>query len=198
MTFQRVREYPDKCLKVQSEPVVFFDDELASLITDLKDTVNVLGGLGLSAPQIGIPQRVIYVSTGGTQVVLINPVIYQEDDNRSMGEGCLSFPGVFQNVNRFNKIKCRYLDEVGGSHDQEFVGVVAQVVQHEIDHLDGRLLIDAVSKLKRDQIKRKMKRRHRRRGVFDEEPVPRRVQQGSHLSRKEKKIRKNHRRLSKR
>ncbi len=191
MAYRKILEFPNQLLRKKSEPVTVFDDELRALADDLHDTLNVANGAGLSAPQIGVFQRVIYIGVGKFTGVMINPTIIEVQSPASLGEGCLSFPGIFENVNRFQTVQCRYQDVAGDEHDITVSKVSAHVIQHEIEHLDGVLLIDKLSRLKRARLQRKTKKKARlMKAAIRQEQAPPRKKKNSSLSKKELKIRK--------
>ena len=193
MAYRTILKFPNQFLRTQSEPVTVFGDELQSLVADLHDTLNVESGVGLSAPQIGVAQQVIYVRGGGFDDAMVNPKILESDGLAMLSEGCLSFPGVFESVKRFTTVKCEYQDVTGEKHEAMLSDLAAHIVQHEIEHLDGTLLIDKLSTIKRDRIRRKAKKRARElKGLLNPQDSSRR-KKNSHLSKKELKIRKKQR-----
>ena len=127
---------------------------------DLKDTCTVEGGVGISAPQVGINKRVIVVTRDGELTALINPEIvsYEGTLNHKDKEGCLSFPGLFAKIKRFDDVVVSYLDEEGIQHEDRFSGFTSQIIQHEVDHLNGLTMLDRMHRLERDKYFRKQKR----------------------------------------
>ena len=199
MAYRKVLQFPNQALRKKSVPVIEFGEDLASLITDLSDTLNVENGAGLSAPQIGVFKRVIYVGSGDFTGAMINPVMTSKNTEMTLNEGCLSFPGVFENVDRYISIECTYFDVDGNEHTGTFDGISAHVIQHEIEHLDGKLLIDKLNTVKRDRLRRRAKKAARtQKALFNSSDSPQRKKKNSHLSKKEIKIRKNRQRRSKR
>jgi len=194
MAYQSVLKFPDQVLRMKSEAVIVFDDELQNLVVDLHDTINVSGGIGLSAPQIGVRRRVIYISAGEFTGPMINPRIVDTSNPVMLNEGCLSFPGVMEDVNRFANIKCTYQDVEGVEHQLDVADLSAHIIQHEIEHLDGVLLIDKLSRIKRARIHRKAKKQRRvEKGMMACQDSSRRKKKNSNLSKKELKIRKKRR-----
>jgi peptide deformylase len=151
--------YPDPALRVVAEEVAEFDDKLKKLISDMWETMYLSKGIGLAAPQVGIPARVVVIDWEGNRHALVNPRITEEHGEERAEEGCLSFPGIFEEITRPNKIKVLYQDEDGIGHEEEIEGFLARVFCHEIDHLDAKLMIDRLSRLKRAFIKKKMERK---------------------------------------
>jgi len=194
MAYRPVLEFPNDFLRTVSSDVTVFDEKLAALVTDLQDTINVVGGVGLAAPQLGVAQRVIWVATPDFTEPMINPKILEWDGPCSVKEGCLSFPNVFEQIDRFVSIKCAYQDLSGSSCEITVTGLAAHVVQHEIEHLDGILLIDKLHRIKRDRIKRKAQKKARTlRAVFRQQVSKQRKKKNSEVGKKELKIRKKRR-----
>tara|TARA_Y100001970_G_C14153933_1_gene814400 strand:- start:524 stop:1129 length:606 start_codon:yes stop_codon:yes gene_type:complete len=192
MSFRRILKYPDNVLTKKSSPVSDIDEDIKQLVVDLADTLNVSGGVGLSAPQIGTHKRVIYVVSDQFTGEMINPSIETLECLEPMSEGCLSFPGVSVDVPRYGQITVSYMSVEGEQSTQELSGLAAQIVQHEIDHLDGVLMIDKLSRLKRSMaLKRLQKVKKTFTTMLDNslEKPPRRIKVASHLSKKEKKKR---------
>ncbi len=149
-------------LKRRAAPVVHVDDSVRGLIADLFDTMRAERGIGLAAPQVDDSRRVIVVdptpmdAAGGRPLALVNPEICAYAGSCVFEEGCLSVPGVYAEVRRPERVQVHYLDAEGSSHTEEFTGLMARVVQHEIDHLDGMLFVDRLSKLRRVLLTRKL------------------------------------------
>ncbi|MFW0776636.1 MAG: peptide deformylase [Rickettsiales bacterium] len=169
---------PDERLNTKSSPVEKVDDEIKQLAADLFDTMYHEQGIGLAAVQVGVLKRVLVADVDwrqgegpGEQHVLINPEIMEgSEDERVYKEGCLSFPDQFAEVTRPDTVKVRYLDLDGNQQEREFDGLLGTCIQHEIDHLDGIVFVDHVSKLKRDMILRKLKKL-KKLGAFEPEHV---------------------------
>ena len=195
MAFRRILLYPSKELVEKSTVVTDFT-AAQSVVEDLKDTLNVAGGVGLSAPQIGIHARVIFVNTPEFSGEMINPVIVETSGVVSMSEGCLSFPGIFENIDRYSKVKVEYKKLDGKKIVRELTGLAAQVVQHEIEHLEGKLLVDQLSRLKRQMISRKIQKTKRKSSLLFldvDDTKTSRVKKNTGLSRKEIKNRRRRR-----
>ena len=151
--------YPDPILRAETEPVTEFDAKLKRLVADMWETMYFANGVGLAAPQVGVPVKLIVLDWESNKYVLINPEIVEGEGEERCDEGCLSFPGIFEAVTRPNRIRVRYRDENGDAHDEVIEGFLARVFAHEIDHLHARLLIDHLSPLKRTFLKKKMERK---------------------------------------
>ena len=151
MAIRKILTYPgdEETLRKISKPVTEFDDRLAVLLEDLKDTMHHAQGAGLSAIQVGVLKRVCVVDVGKRHLEFINPkIIKQSGVNRIKEEGCLSVPNVWDIVKRPNKITVEFYDRNGVSHTENFVGYEAKAICHECDHMDGILFIDRVEKKK--------------------------------------------------
>ncbi len=152
---------PDKRLRLVSEPAKQIDPELRLLVDDMFDTMYEAPGIGLAAIQIGVPKRVIVLDLAKKDEpkeprVIINPQLLWRSEERTIyEEGCLSIPEFYEEVERPAKVRVKYLDTTGAEQELEASGLLATCLQHEIDHLDGVLFIDHISKLKRDRVIKK-------------------------------------------
>jgi len=164
----KVRKYGDPILRRKAAPIQSITPEIKELIADMVETTYDQVGIGLAAPQVGIPLRLIVVNddTGGGARPLINPAIAARRGSVVAEEGCLSIPGIFAPVERAEWVEVKALDGRGAPVALEAHGLLARVIQHEIDHLDGILFIDRLDTVTRDRIKRKIKRE----GLPDEAP----------------------------
>jgi len=155
-----VRYYPDPVLRERTRPVEQFDDALADLAREMVETMNQSDGLGLAGPQVGLSLSIVIVSADtqpGSEIVLVNPEIYDTDGWEVSEEGCLSFPGIYVKIGRFGRIRARYRDPKGEPRELEAEGLLARVIQHERDHLDGRLLVDRMSPVQRMTQRRRLR-----------------------------------------
>lgn len=157
--------HPNPKLKKVCEPVVTIDDALINLSADMLDTMYHAPGIGLAAPQIGILSRIIVMDCEKEEVakrkpiVMINPeIVASSDEENIYEEGCLSIPEQFAEVKRPSSVQVKWLDKDGAEQLQEFDGLWSTCVQHEIDHLNGRLFIDYLGAIKRQLITRKMQK----------------------------------------
>lgn len=150
MSVRRVRIYGDPVLRRKAEEVVEFDGSLAELLEDMAETMVREDGVGLAAPQVGVSRRVIVVNDDprnpDTLMKIINPVITPVgEETESVEEGCLSVPGIRGRVTRPVELHMSWQDEKGGRHETDAGGLLARIIQHEIDHLDGILFVDRLS-----------------------------------------------------
>ena len=161
MAVLEILHHPDPRLRQKAKPVTVFDDALQKLIADLFETMYDAPGVGLAANQVGIDKRLAVMDCAEDKskpqpLVLINPEIIESSSKEEMEEGCLSVPGIFDRIERYNRLKLRALDRHGQPFEIEAEGLMAQAIQHEIDHLNGKLYIDYLSSLKRERIKKKL------------------------------------------
>ncbi len=163
MTVLDIRLVPDPVLQQEATGVETFDTELETLVEDMIETMHAAPGIGLAAPQIGVSKRVAVVDiTVGEDpealLVLVNPVIEHSEGNEADVEGCLSIPEITDKVDRATAIRVRSQDRTGATFEVEAEGLAARAIQHEIDHLDGILFIDRLRGLRRERVRRKLKR----------------------------------------
>jgi peptide deformylase len=154
-----ILEYPDPRLRTLAAPVEQVDDALRALIDDMFETMYDAPGIGLAASQVDVHKRflVLDVSEEKDQpLVLINPEILERQGEQVCQEGCLSVPGVYAEVSRAESIRVRALDRDGKSFELQADGLLAVCIQHEMDHLDGKLFVDHLSMLKREMLKKKL------------------------------------------
>jgi peptide deformylase len=164
MAIRSILQYPDKRLRVRAEPVPAVTPEVVALIEDMKETMYAAPGCGLAAPQIGVALRLFVIDTAGEDEpsalrVFINPEIVAKDGKAVWEEGCLSFPGVHEEIERAATITVRAIDEHGKPVELVAEGLLGVAVQHENDHLDGVLMIDHMGVLKRRLALRKLQKR---------------------------------------
>jgi peptide deformylase len=163
MAVLEIRKYPEKVLKQKATPVDAFDEELQALIDDMVETMYAAPGVGLAAPQVGVSKRlaVIDVSTKEEKMpllVLVNPVFLSKEGIIEFEEGCLSFPDYTTKVERAERVVVSAMDREGRQIEIETEGLLAIALQHEIDHLDGILLIDRISPIKRQFFKKRFQK----------------------------------------
>lgn len=160
----KILEYPDPRLRTRAKKVEKVDDKLRQLIDDMFETMYAAPGIGLAATQVNVHQRILVADVSDDQsqpVVLINPEISAADDEGVSEEGCLSVPGIYESVRRFQHVRVSSLDRDGNQTEVEAFGLLAVCIQHEMDHLDGKLFVDYLSELKRQRIRKKMEKGRR-------------------------------------
>lgn len=168
MAILRILEFPDPKLRKRALPVDKVDDALRHLIDDMFDTMYEAPGIGLAATQIDVHRRLLVADVSGERDdphVLINPVILEKDGAIVTEEGCLSVPGYFEEVERAEHVRVRYLDRDGSEQTSDFEEMLAVCVQHEIDHLDGKLFVDYLSEAKRQRIRKRLEKERRLQAV---------------------------------
>ena len=161
MAVQPVRLYGDPLLRQKAGEVAKVDDAVRHLIEDLRETMRAYRGVGLAANQIGVLRRVLVVDVPiedgrRTQLAVVNPMLTERAGSEVGEEGCLSIPGVFEDVRRPGRVRVKGWDEEGRPVDLTLDGYLARAVQHEVDHLDGVLLVDRLSPLRRQFLKRSL------------------------------------------
>jgi peptide deformylase len=159
MAVRTILEFPDPRLRTRAQPVTRFDAALSGLIDDLLETMYAAPGIGLAATQIDVHQRVLVIDISEERrqpLVLVNPGILAREGEASSEEGCLSVPGIFDEVTRASRIRVRWQSRTGEVSEQDYDGTLAICIQHEMDHLDGRLFVDYLSDLKRERIRKKL------------------------------------------
>jgi len=158
----RIRYIGDPVLRKQSQPILQFDQTLEEMVRKMTEIMYKEDGIGLAAPQIGISKQLLIIDVsplarGETLTVYINPQILDSSEESTMEEGCLSIPGVREDVIRPKNIKLKYQDVFGKEYTAEYTGWPARVLQHEIDHLNGILFVDRISPIKRNMLINKAK-----------------------------------------
>ncbi len=176
MSVLTVLEYPDPRLRIKARPVATVDAAVRRLVEDLLETMYTAPGIGLAATQVDVHERILVLDTSTTKDdprCFINPEIIMKTGLALNEEGCLSVPGINEDVERAEKICVRALDRDGQSFELEAEGLLAVCIQHEIDHLDGKLFVDYLSELKRLRIKKKALKQRKREPVSGRTSAPR-------------------------
>lgn len=163
MALLEIKKYPDKILKEKTSLVKNLDGEIQRLIDDMIETMYATRGVGLAANQVGVPKRLCVIDTSAREekrplIVLINPILVGKEGVQESEEGCLSVPGFLTNVKRAGKVHVKAHDREGKPLEIEATGLLARVLQHEIDHLDGFLIIDRISPIKREFFKKRYRK----------------------------------------
>ena len=154
-----ILHFPDPRLRKKAHPVDKVDDHIRQTVNDMFETMYEAPGIGLAATQVNIQQQIIVIDISESKdepLCLINPQIIAKEGDEEMQEGCLSVPGIFENIRRAEKITVEALDKNGNSITREVDGLLAVCIQHEMDHLNGKLFVDYLSPLKRERIKKKL------------------------------------------
>ena len=161
MAIRKILKFPDQDLRIKAKPVEAFDEELKALTNDMFETMHSVNGIGLAATQIGVAKQVAVIDISPEKnepLVIVNPAIQILDSSKKedYDEGCLSVPGFFEKISRPSDIKLTYQDLNGKKQEIKPEGLLTKVVQHELDHLNGRLFVDHISELKRRRIRNKI------------------------------------------
>lgn len=159
MALLEILHFPDPRLRKKAQPVDKVDDQIRQTVSDMLETMYEAPGIGLAATQVNIQKQIIVMDISedkSAPICLINPEIVYKDGIEEMQEGCLSVPGIFENVTRAENITVKALDKNGISVEHEASGLLAVCIQHEMDHLNGKLFVDYLSPLKRERIKKKL------------------------------------------
>lgn len=165
MALLDILHFPDPRLRQMCDPVPEVNASIRKLVDDMFETMYAAPGIGLSAIQVNVHQRVLVTDVSEQKdqpLVFINPEILEKDGVEVMQEGCLSVPGFYEDVERAEKIKIKALDRDGNAFTMDADGLLAVCIQHEIDHLDGKLFVDYLSPLKRQRIKAKLEKQKRK------------------------------------
>jgi peptide deformylase len=171
MTKLAILEYPDPRLRTKAEPIRAVDDAVRKLTDDMLETMYAARGVGLSATQVDVHRRLLVLDVSDTRdqpLVFINPEILAAEGQTPGEEGCLSVPGIYDKVERAERIKVRALDRDGAPFEMDAEGMLAICIQHEMDHLEGKLFVDYLSELKRQLIRRRLQKERKQRSQGSE------------------------------
>jgi len=166
MALLPILEFPDPRLRTVAKPVTVFDESLQALVKDMTETMYAAEGIGLAASQVDVHKRVLVIDVSeekDSPRTFINPTFEViEQELQDYDEGCLSVPGFYETISRPRRVLIKAQDETGEAFELEADGILAICIQHEIDHLEGKLFVDYISKLKRDRIRGKLEKAHRK------------------------------------
>jgi len=168
MALRTILEYPDPRLRTRAQPVTRFDAELGELIDDMFETMYAAPGIGLAATQVDVHQRLVVIDISEERnqpLVFINPQVLSREGEEVSEEGCLSVPENFAEVKRAARVRIRAQDRTGEVFERDYEGVLAVCIQHEIDHLEGKLFVDYLSDLKRERIRKKLEKERKERAA---------------------------------
>jgi peptide deformylase len=176
MAIRTILEFPDQRLRTRAQPVKQFDAELGRLIDDMFETMYAAPGIGLAASQVDVHKRVLVIDISDARnepLEFINPEILAREGEAETEEGCLSVPGIFDEVKRASKIRVRWQNRTGAAFERDYDGMLAVCIQHEMDHLDGKLFVDYLSDLKRQRIRKKLEKERKQRATRAREAATR-------------------------
>ncbi len=168
MAILDILHFPDPRLRNKAMPVEHVGDSIRRLVRDMFETMYQAPGIGLASVQVNDARRVVVIDISEQRdqpLCLINPEILERDGEEEMDEGCLSVPGVYETVQRADRVRVRALNQQGEPFELEAEGLLAVCIQHEIDHLEGKLFVDYLSKLKRQRIRKKLEKESRQKPV---------------------------------
>jgi peptide deformylase len=172
MAIRTILEFPDPRLRTRAQPVTEFNAELGRTIDDMFETMYAAPGIGLAATQVDFHKRLIVIDVSEAHdepLVVINPEILSREGVAETEEGCLSVPGIFDEVKRAARIRLRAQDRTGAVFERDYEGVLAVCIQHEMDHLEGKLFVDYLSDLKRQRIRKKLEKERKHRAARAQE-----------------------------
>jgi len=165
MALLNILRYPDPRLQKTARPVARVDDDIRRLVRDMAETMYVAPGIGLAATQVDVHKQIIVIDASDTRdqlVVLINPeILWRSETEKDCEEGCLSVPGVYETVTRPERIRVRALDADGMAFERDAEGLLAVCIQHEMDHLRGKVFVEYLSRLKQSRIRAKLQKQLR-------------------------------------
>ncbi len=164
MAILDILHFPDPRLRNKAKPVSEVNERVRKLVDDMFETMYQAPGIGLAAIQVNAPLRVVTIDISEERnqpLTLINPEILEREGVEEMDEGCLSVPGIYEKVKRADRIRFRALGRDGNAYERDADGLLAVCIQHEIDHLDGKLFVDYLSNLKRQRIRKKLEKEAR-------------------------------------
>ena len=164
MAILPIIHYPDERLHTRAKPVTVVDDAIRRLISDMAETMYAAPGIGLAATQVDTHLRVIVIDISENRdqlLALINPIIFKAEGRAEREEGCLSVPGIYEPVMRATRISVRFLNGTGEEVTLDAEGLLGVCIQHEMDHLEGKVFVEYLSRLKQTRIKQKLKKRLR-------------------------------------
>lgn len=164
MAILHILHFPDERLRTKAKPVTEVTDKHRTLVADMLETMYDAPGIGLAATQVNVHERILVIDISEEKnqpIVLINPEILEKDGDQTFDEGCLSVPGIYETVHRAEKIKVKFLDKEGNSSQMDAEGLLAVCIQHEMDHLEGKLFVDYLSNLKKQRIRKKLEKQQR-------------------------------------
>lgn len=165
MSLLSVLQYPDPKLRIKAKPVIEVNDEVRRIVDDMFETMYEQNGVGLAATQVDVHQRIIVIDVSESHnepLCVINPEIIHSEGVQHEAEGCLSFPSVFDTVERAANIRLRALNQKGKPYELDADGLLAICIQHEMDHLEGILFIDHLSRLRQERARKKLNKIRRR------------------------------------
>lgn len=164
MAILNILHFPDERLRTKAKPVAEVTDKHRTLIKNMLETMYDAPGIGLAATQINVHERILVIDISEEKnepIVLINPEILEKEGDQEFDEGCLSVPGIYETLHRAEKVRIKALNKEGESFEMNAEGLLAVCIQHEMDHLEGKLFVDYLSQLKKQRIRKKLEKQQR-------------------------------------
>ena len=164
MALLNILHFPDDRLRTKAKPVTQVTDKHRTLISNMLETMYDAPGIGLAATQVNFHERILVIDISEEKnepIVLINPEILEKEGDQEFDEGCLSVPGIYETLHRAEKVRIKALDQQGESFEMEAHGLLAICIQHEMDHLEGKLFVDYLSQLKKQRIRKKLEKQQK-------------------------------------
>jgi len=164
MAILNILHFPDERLRIKAKPVAEVTDKHRTLINNMLETMYDAPGIGLAATQINFHERILVIDISEEKnqpIVLINPEILEKEGDQEFDEGCLSVPGIYETLHRAEKVRIKALNKAGESFEMDAEGLLAVCIQHEMDHLDGKLFVDYLSQLKKQRIRKKLEKQQK-------------------------------------
>jgi peptide deformylase len=164
MAILNILHFPDERLRTKAKPVAEVTNKHRTLISDMLETMYDAPGIGLAATQVNVHERILVIDISDEKdqpVVLINPEILEKEGDQEFDEGCLSVPGIYETLHRAEKVRVKALNDKGEKFEMRAEGLLAICIQHEIDHLEGKLFVDYLSQLKKQRIRKKLEKQQK-------------------------------------
>jgi peptide deformylase len=164
MAILNILHFPDERLRTKAKPVAEVTNKHRALISDMLETMYDAPGIGLAATQVNVHERILVIDISDEKdqpVVLINPEILEKEGDQEFDEGCLSVPGIYETLHRAEKVRVKALNDKGENFEMRAEGLLAICIQHEIDHLEGKLFVDYLSQLKKQRIRKKLEKQQK-------------------------------------
>lgn len=164
MAILNILHFPDERLRTKAEPVAEVTNKHRTLISDMLETMYDAPGIGLAATQVNVHERILVIDISEEKdqpIVLINPEILEKEGDQEFDEGCLSVPGIYETLHRAEKVRVKALNDKGENFEMRAEGLLAICIQHEIDHLEGKLFVDYLSQLKKQRIRKKLEKQQK-------------------------------------
>jgi len=164
MAILNILHFPDERLRTKAKPVAEVTNKHRTLISDMLETMYDAPGIGLAATQVNVHERILVIDISEEKdqpIVLINPEILEKEGDQEFDEGCLSVPGIYETLHRAEKVRVKALNDKGENFEMRAEGLLAVCIQHEIDHLEGKLFVDYLSQLKKQRIRKKLEKQQK-------------------------------------